>query len=312
MAQEQPSAANVTFRPGQRTDWAAVQQVIANTWPEGDYITEDLWNEWATTSGGHLYAVEADGKLIGFGRLTELGQGDWWIEGMRVDPAVRGKGYGRALMAHLIATFGKVGFGLLRMMTDSSNGAMSKMAHGHGFKHIQSYVPLEGAAQPNGDYGNYKILQPANLQLLRAYLTRSPMNRINHFVEHERTFYYLNHERLEGYITNPNVQVLGWRQNNQLSGVAIVFAPYQDQPVGEVLPVGYMDAPDDTTFGLMLAGLGGLARKMRYHKIGWAMPLAMGLERWIGPGGFTKTWGDDEMWLYERPVTAGLAPSLDI
>jgi hypothetical protein len=129
-------------------------------------------------------------------------------------------------------------------------------------------------------------------------MRRSPMNRVNHFAEHHSTLYYITQERLSQYLADPEVQVLGWREREHLTGLAIVF-PSSNQD-GR-MRLGYLDAADDTTALSMLMAIRGIAARRGFTKVAWKMPIGIGLERRIVTTGFTR-YRDFDLCLYERPL----------
>ncbi len=294
----------LTYRPGSPDDWPRVAEIVAETWEEGDYIDEGLWQRWATAPQGYLAVAELDGVLAGFCKLTTFGPAEWWLEGIRVDPALRRRGIARALTAHLLEWFEKHGDGIVRLSTYSQNEASVRLATSFGFRHIISYTAVEARAVPS-DFRRFKLLLPNQFDLTYRYLQRSPMYRVNRFTENAWKLYYLTRERLAQYLADEAVQVAGWRQFDQLHGLAILPTKPPDgrMPDPGRLTVGYLDAPDDTTLRAMLRALRGLAAHRGQESVVWKMPTGVGLERVIADAGFERVWDEGgELWLFERPV----------
>jgi hypothetical protein len=131
------------------------------------------------------------------------------------------------------------------------------------------------------------------------------MHRVNKFAEHFEVMFNLTRDRLEGYLTDPAVQVVGWRQFEQLLGLAILFlAPPADQSnPPNALYIGYLDAPDDTTLITMLAALRGLAVRRELDKIVWKMPLGVGLETPLDQEPEIQRTSSQNLLLFERPFS---------
>lgn len=292
------------FRAGKPKDWPRVAEITANTWDEGDYINEALWQRWTTNNEGYLAVALLDGALAGFCRVTPFGPAEWWLEGIRVDPALRRMGIARSLTAHLVEWFQRHGDGILRLATYSENEASKHLAMSFGFRHILSFAEVEAPAEA-GDFRSFKRLGSQNLDLILSYLRRSPMHRINRFAEHYWTLYYLTRERLAGYQADASVDVLGWRQFDQLYGLAVVFCeppPGREPGSSSTLYAGYLDALDDTTLQAMLRALRGLAAQRSLGSVTWKMPTGLGLERAVRETAFKTTWDDGELWLFELPL----------
>lgn len=299
MSAPQSGPGDLSFRPATADDWTRVAQIVQDTWDDGDYIDQAIWNSWLSAPHSHLEAAIQNNEVVSFARLAELGPAEWWLDGVRVDREHRGQGIGRLLLAHMIDTFSEIGAGLLRFVTGSNNEAMTKLTQDFGFHTLISYAPMQAPAMPS-DYRNFKTLQPQNLDLAYRYLRRSPMNRVNHFAEHHWTMYYITQERLSQYLANPDIQVLGWRDRDQLNGLAIIYPA--DTP-GGAMRLGYMDGADDTTAYAMLGALQGIAAMRGFASVTWKMPLGIGLERRIGSTLYARR-RDYDLRLFEKPLRA--------
>jgi hypothetical protein len=241
---------------------------------------------------------------VGFGRVTQLGPAEWWIEGLRVHPDLQGKGVAKAVTDQLLAWFRQHGDGILRLAAPNTNEAIVRIAEQHGFRHTVSYNLME-AAPTLSDYRSFKVLESQNLDLLHNYLRHSPMYRVNHFAERYQRLYYLTKERLADYLTDEKVHTLGWKQMDQLQGVAILFlTPPEDRKVDEdALYIGYLDAVDDTTITSMLMALRGLAAKRGNSKLTWQMASGFGLDGAAAKADINAVQSSDEsLWLFELPI----------
>jgi hypothetical protein len=290
----------ITFRPGVADDWVSVSSLAANTCEDEEPISSEVWKEWAEDDTAQLIVATFDSDPIaGFARVVKLGPAEWWLQGIRIDPGEYSRAVGRALLKHIMGLFERDAIGLLRFFTTSTNEVIPKLAEDLGFRHTMSYAPMQMPAQP-ADYRKFKRLQPPNLAMIYAYLRRSPMYRVNHFVEYRCTAYYLTQERLGIYLADPAVEVLGWRQFDQLNGLAILM-PIVAENDDIALEIAYLDAPDDTSLRDMMSALSGLAAKQGRQKISWRVPQGIGLDRLILISGLEKS-RDGDLWLYELPL----------
>lgn len=298
MCASQSATTDLVFRQATTDDWPRVAEIVKESWDDGDYIDESIWQGWATSgTPSRLEAGTQGGAIMSFAHLTELGPAEWWLEGVRVARDQRGKGYGRATLAHMLSVFTETGYGLLRFATSSQNEVMSHLAQQFGFHSLISYAPMEAPALPV-DYRNFKVLQGHNLDIAYHYLRRSPMSRVNHFAEHHWTLYYMTQERLSQYLNTPAIQVLGWRQLDQLNGLAVIFP---SDPQSGVMRLGYLDAPDDTIALAMLGAIQGIAVRRGFTSINWKMPLNVGFERRIESTQFSRR-RDFDLTLFEKPL----------
>lgn len=86
-------------------------ELTKTIWEGEDYVPQ-VWDDWLADPHGQLSVAEIGGRVVGLGKLTRLAPGEWWLEGLRVDPQWQGRGIGRALHEYHV--------GLWRKMGDSS------------------------------------------------------------------------------------------------------------------------------------------------------------------------------------------------
>lgn len=303
MGDSAETAIELSFRPGRTEDWPQVAPIVERTWDEeGDYIREALWQQWAADTVGCLLVATRVDQIVGLCKVSQHGPAEWWFEGLRVHPQHRRQGIARALTEQALKWFRTHGSGIARMAIYSDNEPSQRLARAFGFRHTLSYTRVETNARP-ADYRNFRVMASGNLPLITAYLRRSPMHRVNRFAEHYWKLYYLTHDRLAAYLADAMVQVLGWRQFDALHGLAVLFTtppPAYALAEDDLLYVGYLDAPDDTTLRAMLAALRGLALRRGLSKVMWMMPTGMGLERLIG-NDVRRVW-DGALMLFELPL----------
>jgi len=81
-------------REARPEDKPFIEEIARLTWGGEDYLAR-VFDEWLEDGG--FYALEVDGKVIGTAKLTILPGKVGWLEGLRVHPDYRGRGYGRKL-----------------------------------------------------------------------------------------------------------------------------------------------------------------------------------------------------------------------
>jgi ribosomal protein S18 acetylase RimI-like enzyme len=290
------------LRPASHEDWPQVAPIVEQTWEDGDYIDENLWQQWTADPTGALIAALLGGDVVGFCKLTNFGPAEWWLEGIRVDPRLRNQGIGRQLTEHMVALFQRRGDGILRLATYSENAVARHLATQAGFRHTNSYRKVTGVGWP-GDVSPMRHLRPSNLDMILNYLRRSPMRATNRFIEHYWKLYFLSRERLAEYLATDDAEVIGWRDMDRLHGLIIhMLKPPQgrEEEAGR-MNIGFLDAPDDTTLAAMLRSLRALAAQRGYERVAWKMPVGAGLERTIDGTSYKSEW-EGELMLFELPL----------
>ncbi|AEC52763.1 acetyltransferase [Pyrococcus sp. NA2] len=86
------------IRKARPEDKPFIEEIARLTWGGGDYIA-DVFDEWV---GDNFYVLEINGKVIGTVKLTILPGKVGWLEGLRVHPNYRRRGYGKMLHNFII------------------------------------------------------------------------------------------------------------------------------------------------------------------------------------------------------------------
>lgn len=87
------------IREAKPEDKPFIEEIARLTWDGEDYLAR-VFDEWL--EDGNFYVLELDGKVIGTAKMTFLPGKVGWMEGLRVHPDYRGRGYGRKLHNFLL------------------------------------------------------------------------------------------------------------------------------------------------------------------------------------------------------------------
>jgi GNAT superfamily N-acetyltransferase len=113
----------------------------ADTWQGGDYIPR-VWDAWlADPRGAFVVGVDAADAPLALGKLSVNTDGAGWLEGVRVASTLRGGGWGRALMADLVARADTAGLPVVRFITEHDNTPIHHIAAALGFWREGEYHP---------------------------------------------------------------------------------------------------------------------------------------------------------------------------
>ena len=128
-----------TFRPLYPEDKPRVLEITAHTWGDGDYIPE-VWERWLADPKGEFTAAVQEGVVVAIAKLTWQGEGQWWLEGLRVDPERRLKGIGLAMCLYQLGLVRKLGGRVVRYMTGIRNDGSHRIAARAGFHVLARFV----------------------------------------------------------------------------------------------------------------------------------------------------------------------------
>ncbi len=100
----------LSFRPVRPADKDRIIAFTFNTWGdnEDDYI-KDVFDDWLADPRGEFTAAVIDDQVVGIAKLTDMGNDEWWFEGLRIDPAYRRQGIAASLSRYHVASGEAVG-----------------------------------------------------------------------------------------------------------------------------------------------------------------------------------------------------------
>jgi len=138
------------LRPVTEQDRPRILAISAQIWDGEDYVPEQF-TEWLADRDGEVIGAELDGVLIAFARRTWLHPGHAWFEGIRTDPAFRGRGAGRTITKYLIESARRAGAEKIHLSTYIENEASIHIIESHGFRRVASFATLEKEVSTESD-----------------------------------------------------------------------------------------------------------------------------------------------------------------
>jgi len=120
------------FRPAKQSDVPRIRKLAKDIWEGFDYLGSVI-EDWIAEGG--VYVGEIEGSVVGVTRIKRNGPEELWLEGLRVDPAHHGKGYGRLMHEAVMAELAKLRPAKVRWSSADTNLSVS-MAEPSGFRVI--------------------------------------------------------------------------------------------------------------------------------------------------------------------------------
>jgi GNAT superfamily N-acetyltransferase len=132
---------SLTFRPVRAEDKEHIIAFTFNTWgdDEDDYI-KDVFDDWVADPRGEFTAAVLDDRVVGISKLTDRGNDEWWLEGLRIDPAYRRRGIASAFNRYHVQLAKRLGGKVARYMTGDGNVGSQTIGARAGFQHILTYA----------------------------------------------------------------------------------------------------------------------------------------------------------------------------
>ena len=132
----------VTCRPALPRDKADVLEFTKFIWDGHDYI-QYVWDEWLTDPQGILVAAEYGGHCVGIAKVSLSAPGQWWLQGLRVDPKFQDFKIGSHLHTYTDDWWLEHGDGVVRLMTSSLRVKIHHLCERLGYTKILEVKELE-------------------------------------------------------------------------------------------------------------------------------------------------------------------------
>ena len=125
-----------TVRRLRSSDRNDVIEISSHIWEGHDYLSSVV-DDWLRDSSSRFYGVEVGGRVVAVGRLRLVEDGrTGWMEGLRVHPDYRGRGFANDLTRCIVREGERLGVERLRYTTSNENAASVKLANMAGFSRI--------------------------------------------------------------------------------------------------------------------------------------------------------------------------------
>ncbi len=148
----------VLCRPAFACDRLPIMEFLAQIWEGEDYVPM-VWDRWLGQDPGLLAVAEREGEIVGQGHLLDLGEGEWWLEGLRVRPDQQGRGLGSRLHDYFVSRWLEAEGEVVRLATHTDRVPVHKMCERTGFVRRADFVYTEASADPAR---RYKDLEPVD------------------------------------------------------------------------------------------------------------------------------------------------------
>lgn len=244
------------FRRVCSRDKARIIEISSTIWEGHDYIP-NIIDQWIADDRGEFTMIIDEDQIVGFGKLTFTNPGIGWLEGLRVAPEVRSKGYAKELTRYYIEKGQKLGFKKLRLSTYYENYASIHIIEKFGFHKIADFFQAEREVDQNKRVET-DVLQArynsSDYQDLQRLFLNSPAQQV---VKNQLGFGWLFKELNEDellkaikrgdiYYLKDSDQVTGaiWVYPDQIKDNAyyIVMASGSDEAINTLLTWTHQDA----------------------------------------------------------------------
>jgi predicted PurR-regulated permease PerM/ribosomal protein S18 acetylase RimI-like enzyme len=280
----------VRIRPARESDKKDMLELTEKIWEGHDY-TPQVWSEWQTDRNGLLAAAELDKRMVGFGKLSFVGPGEWWLEGLRVHPGFQGMKIGSQLTEHLVEVWRKRGGGVIRLATSSERVEVHRVCGRLGFRRVGVFRVTAAKPLTRGAC-EYRAATGAELPDAIAFWKehgaawKTP-DLVNDGWQWSRFS--------EAWLAEVVRRGGAWWWRNR-SGILLTYDSNHDNKPS--LEVSAFIAPAGT-LSPMLRQLRVLAHTKKAERAAWVAPDFPRITHAAQRAGFTSAW-DSRLWLFER------------
>lgn len=295
---------HVTIRRAQEADRAVIEHISARSWNGTDYLPRML-SAWLNDPDGELYvATTEDGRVVGTGKLSKLGEGEWWLEGARVDPDLYGHGIGGMLHRFGVERAEAMGSGLIRFTTAADNVAIHKLAARTGFSAVAHFLHYMAKALPDQRGANeFRLLSAAEVPMIQAFLAVSAhLEQVQHSIlAGAWQCYLITAERLSSW--SADSRIYGWhgqRHNPAVLDGLLILGRVPVHGEDKPLDVAYLDATPGN-LAVMAQAVRGLTAQLGCQKARYMLlnqptrMVAIEQAGWRRPD-------DASCYLFSRPI----------
>ncbi|MFO7651016.1 MAG: GNAT family N-acetyltransferase [bacterium] len=214
----------LSVRPATAADRTAVLAISAQIWEGHDYLPK-FFDRWVRE--GQFWVGVERGQAVGCGKATQFARGEWWLEGLRVDQRLTGRGLGTALSRAILARALDLRPSSLRLATADVNEASIHIIEKMGFRVLYSSRLFGCRVRPAAG-GNGAELDAASPAEALDFLSRSTEFAVNHGLLHH-TWQFRSATLRHVRELCRSGRVFGTRERGRLSGL-LILRPHRYEP----------------------------------------------------------------------------------
>jgi len=166
----------IVCRPALPQDTPDVIELTRTIWEGRDYVPR-AWHDWLADYNGLLAAAEYGGRVVGVAKLTNMGDDEWWLQGLRVHPQHQGRGVASHLHDYVLAWWERHAGGVLRLATSSERVQVHHLCARTGFDKIGELVQYAAPALNAGEI-SWQPVHSEQVGEAHAFVVESPLTAI--------------------------------------------------------------------------------------------------------------------------------------
>lgn len=291
------SEARVVCRPSLPADTGDVLAFTKHIWEGRDYI-HLVWDEWLTDPNGLLVSAQFGRGVVGIAKVTPVFPGQWWLHGLRVDPAYQGLRIGSQLHDYINAWWLEHGDGAIRLLTSTKRVQVHHLCERTGYQRVGEIITYrrmlngqgEGSQSEGSASGNFVAVSPGELREALAYSQRH-LQLVGGLMDTGWRFVLPDAASLADRLREGR---LHWWRGRQ--GLAATWEGDDDD--GAVLGIGFVAAAQTEALSDILRECPALAEGIQAYALFWLAPMDQSVQMALESAGFATD--EDSGVLFER------------
>jgi GNAT superfamily N-acetyltransferase len=285
----------VVCRPALPMDTQDVMELTKNIWDGNDYVPY-VWQEWLTDPDSFLAVAEYGGHVVGLVDLAWKGDGEWWLQGLRVHPVFQGQGIASRLHHYILDAWQSTRGGVLRLATSSKRLPVHHLCQRTGFSRRGEYR-VYFAPSIRGEKAPFQLLRPDEAAWAVDYAQRSPLFALcNRLIYQDWYWGELTTGRFEAIIQRE--QAFWWlAEDGDVSGLLCIAIDEDEEegrrPSIQLLACREADLPD------LLMDYRRLAGEMGFERAEWMAPEKEAILTVLNGAGYESDW-ENSLLLFEK------------
>jgi GNAT superfamily N-acetyltransferase len=283
----------VVCRPALPRDTADVIEFCKGIWDGQDYI-QYVWDAWLADARGPLITAEYGGRAVGISKISHVSQGQWWFEGLRVDPRLQGLRIGSHLHEYVDQWWLEHGDGYVRLMTNSKRVKVHHLCEKSGYRKIADVVTYYESTALDGPTDAFQPVMPGEVKAALEFAFKSPILKLTGLMDDG-----WKQVRPDEYLLGEFIRTgraYWWRGGG---GLLITWAWGNDDETGEkVLGVG-LPACTIEILPELLLDIRHLAADRGCKFVNWVAPIHDAVKDALKASGFQPD-QDDTTFIFEK------------
>ena len=277
----------VLCRPALPKDTPDVMELTRTIWDGEDYVPH-VWADWMADASGVLAVAEYGPRVVGLGKLTRLGEDEWWMEGLRVHPQYEGRGIASRLHEYLLGHWQEHCAGVIRLSTASFRAPVHHLCARTGFCKIAELTIYRAAALP-GEAASIPLAVDEADEAYRLASASQTFPLTAGLLDLGWQWAQVSVERIRGAAQGGRA----WWSQNRLGLLLARDDEEENALTAQLVACPLAGLPE------LLSDFRRLAAAAGYARAEWLAPLDAGVESALQAAGYAREW-DASVYVYEK------------